>query len=743
MRNRFIQNHLGIATKAMLSGLLLSACLHTRAQNTGHLPHAPANRSVNQRPTPVKRTGNRPPAPVTRTVNRRPAPAKPSSHHPPSNPNVTATTAASAPTKSRQLDVKELRSGGALDGRGKLWAVVIGVSNYKNLPPKDQLEFAHRDASDFADFLRTPNGGGFPSNQLMLLTNQTATLSAMRSALGTTLPRSVESDDMVIIFFAGHGVVEGAGDGYLLAHDSDPQNLYATALQISELNRIVTERLKARTVILITDACHSGRLGWTSRSAGESAALVNRYLDEVGKSGKGIFRLLASRADQLSYEDKRFGGGHGAFTWYLLEGLKGKADRDVDGFVRVGELLDYLSETVPKATQSLQHPRAAGDIDTRLPLSVLPARAAAISENVAAPVRPVTLEVRGAPGTEVYLDNAFRGHILPSGVLLIKELKPGDHDLSLISRSFDPVTQKVSLNAATTVVNVDERAAGSPLISQIRKTLKEGDVHGAFDLYQQLIKQSPGDSQRSSIEMSLGGVLESIGQQAINAYVQSSGAQLKPGMFNQAAEAYRLMKTIQPNVSRETEAKHLFCDGRAMIEQLRFEEAVKQLNRAVTLDPRAAFAHYALGQAYQELKKPDLAIASMRRASELSPAWALPRIQLGVLYLDQEMNEEAEEALNEAARLDPDNYVPREELSRVHLKEGKIEEAALEADKAISMGSNTGVSYLVQGEVYEKMRIWGLAADAYEKGLRLNSGLSKDERKEFAKRLERCRKKVN
>jgi tetratricopeptide (TPR) repeat protein/uncharacterized caspase-like protein len=741
MRNRFIQNHLEIATAAVLTGIVLSACIYARAQKTGHLPKAPANRTVKHRQTPVKRAGNRPAAPVKRTVNQRPATVKPS-HHPPSKPNV-PTTVASAPPKSRQLDVKELRSGGALDGRGKLWAVAIGVSNYKNLTPKDQLEFAHRDAADFADFLRTPNGGGFPSNQLTLLTNQAATLSAMRSALGTTLPRSVEPDDMVIIFFAGHGVVESEGDGYLLAHDSDPQNLYATALQISELNRIVTERLKARSVILITDACHSGRLGWVARGAGESAALVNRYLDEVGKSGRGIFRLLASRADQLSYEDERFGGGHGAFTWFLLEGLRGKAERDGDGFVRVGELLDYLSETVPKATQSLQHPRAAGDIDTRLPLSVLPARAATISENVAAPVRTVTLEVRGTPGLEVYVDNAFRGHVLPSGVLLIEQLKPGEHDLSILSRNYDPLTQKVSLNTAMTVFKVERSAIVSPLISQIRKTLKEGDVRGAFDRYQQLIEQSPADPQRASIEMSLSSVLESIGQSAINAYVQSSSAELKRGLFYEAAEAYRLMKTIQPNVTREIEAKHMFCEGRALIEELRYEDAVTQLNKAVTFDPKAAYAHYALGQAYQGLKKTDLALGATRRAAELSPAWALPRIQLGALYLDQGMTEEAGEELNEAVRLDPDNYVPREELSRLYLMEGDIEEAALKADKAISLGSNTGVSHLVQGQVYEKMKVWRLAADAYEKGLRLNSNLSEDERKEFAKRLKRCQKRLN
>ncbi len=742
MRNRFIQNHLDIAAKAML-GIVLLACQNARAQNTGHVPQSPSRSSVYQDLTAVQRPGNRLPAPVKRTVNRRSAPVKPSSQHPPSPTNIPTTITASAPTKSRQLDVKEIRSGGALDGRGKLWAVVIGVSTYKNLAPKDQLEFAHRDASDFADFLRSPNGGGFPSNQLMLLTNQTATLSAMRSALGTTLPRMVEPDDMVIIFFAGHGVVEGAIDGYLLAHDSDPQNLYATALQLSELNRIVTERVKARSVILITDACHSGRLGWAARSTGESSILVNRYLDDVGRNGKGIIRLLASRADQLSYEDKRFGGGHGVFTWFLLEALRGKGDADADGFVRMGELLDYLSETVPKATQSLQHPRAVGDIDRRLPLSVLTASAPKISENVSSPERTVALEVRGAPGIEVYLDSAFRGHILPSGVLMIERLKPGDYDLSFISRSIDPISQKVSLTAATTVFNVDRSAAFSPLVLQIKKTLKEGDVRGAFDLYQKFIKAYPESPQRASIEMALTNVFESVGQKAINAYVKTSSTEHNRVMFYEAAEAYRMMKTIQPTITRENEAKYSFCIGQSMIEELRYENAVTQLNQAVTLDPRAAYAHYALGQAYHWLKEQDMALGSLKRAAQLSPAWASPRIQLGAVYLDQGMMDEAIAALNEAARLDPLNYVPREELSRLYLKEGNIEEATLEAEKAISLGSNTGISHLVQGQVYEKMKAWKPAADSYEKGLRLNPSISKDEWKDFAKRMKKCREKLN
>ena len=642
----------------------------------------------------------------------------------------------------RELQVKELRSGGALDGRGKLWAVVIGVSNYKNLTAKDQLEFAHRDASEFAAFLRSPNGGAFPSNQLTLLTNQAATLSAMRSALGTTLPRSVEPDDLVIIFFAGHGVVEGENDGYLLAHDSDPQNLYATALQISELNRIISERLKARSVILITDACHSGRLGWAARGSGESRSLVNRYLDEVGKSGKGVFRLLASRADQLSYEDKRFGGGHGCFTWYLLEGLRGKADRDTDGVVRIGELLDYLSEQVPKATQSLQHPRAAGDIDVRLPLSVLSNRSTKITENAAVMTREVTLEVRSLPGLEVYLDQVFRGRVLPSGALVIEQLKPGEHDLALLSPNIEPISQKVSLSAAKTVLDVKAPAASSPLVAPIKHAIGSNDIRTAIDLYKQLIKQSPQDPQRAAIESSLSGALESIGQNAINVYVQSSGTGVKRGMFQNAAEAFRLLMLIQPVIDQSVEAKYLFCNGRAKIEELRFEEAVDQLNRAVVLDPRAAYAYNALGLAYREMKKNDRALAVLKRSRELAPAWVLPLIQIGLIYLTQGMINEATESLKEAAQLDPRHYLPHEQLSLLYLKDNRLKEAEQEAETAVSLEPNSGISHLVLGQTYEHDKRWAPAANAYEKGLKLMTNLNEIQREEFTRRLEKCRKKA-
>ncbi len=84
--------------------------------------------------------------------------------------------------------------------------------------------------------------------------------------------------------------------------------------------------------------------------------------------GDGIAVISASDDRQLSVESAKFGGGHGVFTHYLLEGLKGAADYNKDGTVTLGELIPYLSENVRRQTLNAQSPTVAGRFDPALSL---------------------------------------------------------------------------------------------------------------------------------------------------------------------------------------------------------------------------------------------------------------------------------------------------------------------------------------------------------------------------------------
>jgi hypothetical protein len=242
-----------------------------------------------------------------------------------------------------------------------IYACVIGIDRYKGKIPK--LNYAVKDAKAFADYCR--NYLKLTGNNLIELYNEKATLRNIRTALGTTLRNRATPNDTVIIYFAGHGAPEQDpsdrdGDGlekYLLPYDAVPGKLFAYGLPMNEIS-IILSRLKADRVIFLSDACYSG----ASRAGGEdifsgsgkrATELSDKFLERIS-SGRGRIVITAAGANQTSQEKKSL--GHGVFTHYLLEGLKGKADSDGDKLVTTEEIYDYLAREVPKATSQNQTP---------------------------------------------------------------------------------------------------------------------------------------------------------------------------------------------------------------------------------------------------------------------------------------------------------------------------------------------------------------------------------------------------
>jgi uncharacterized caspase-like protein len=177
----------------------------------------------------------------------------------------------------------------------------------------------------------------------------------------------------VYIYYAGHGAPEAdagsGGDGfekYLLPAGADPADLYSTALPMKDVAEIFG-RLNAVRVVFIADSCFSGASGGRTLLAANStrATLSDDFLDRLSR-GKGRVILSASRANEVSIEDIQYGGGHGVFTYYVLEGLKGKADYSGDGLVDIDELYKYVSQEVPKATGQRQTPVKKGEVEGTL-----------------------------------------------------------------------------------------------------------------------------------------------------------------------------------------------------------------------------------------------------------------------------------------------------------------------------------------------------------------------------------------
>lgn len=257
-----------------------------------------------------------------------------------------------------------------LKKRKNIWAVIIGIDKY---PKVRQLKYAVNDARIFYDHLVKYNR--IPAENVILLLDQAATLTNIRSALGTGLKSKAGKEDMALIYFAGHGAAERDtqspdGDGlekYLLPVDADLKDLYATALPMGELSRIFN-RIRSERLIYIADACYSGASGGrTIGVSGTRASISDAFIDRIA-GGKGRVIITASGANEVSVENDEL--KHGVFTYFLIEGLKGPADTNKDGIVTVDEAYDYVSRHVPQATSQEQHPVKKGTVEGRLILSI-------------------------------------------------------------------------------------------------------------------------------------------------------------------------------------------------------------------------------------------------------------------------------------------------------------------------------------------------------------------------------------
>jgi len=272
----------------------------------------------------------------------------------------------------KKLGNKSAQPGLQMGVTGTRWAVIIGISKYKDtrIP---ELRYAAADAGSFHDWLVSSQGGKYAPSMVTLLIDADATLSKIKKALFEWLTNAIE-EDTVTIYFAGHGSPQSPDHPdnlFLLPYDTQYDSVPTTGFPMWDIETALKRFIKARKVIVITDACHAGGVGQAfdvARRAGRGITLVpvSSNLQSLSRISDGICIISASDDGQFSQESAQWGGGHGVFTFHLLEGLKGKADYNKDGRVTLGELIPFLSEQIRRETRNAQTPTVAGRFDPAL-----------------------------------------------------------------------------------------------------------------------------------------------------------------------------------------------------------------------------------------------------------------------------------------------------------------------------------------------------------------------------------------
>jgi hypothetical protein len=252
---------------------------------------------------------------------------------------------------------------------GRKFALIVGVSRYRDDGVSD-LQFADADARELRDFLRRPEGGGFKPDDILYLENEQATVEGVTASLDRILSQA-GPNDLILLFIAGHGGPDpyAPQNLYYILHDTRVADLSRTALPMTTLQEKLN-LARARRAVVFIDTCHSAGLGGAQPASarGFENNLINLYSAKLFKE-EGRAALTSSDVNEFSYENKRWGGGHGVFTYALLEGLRGQADANADSFITAGELFAYVRDRVRLETGFKQNPRSVYDFNSDFTLA--------------------------------------------------------------------------------------------------------------------------------------------------------------------------------------------------------------------------------------------------------------------------------------------------------------------------------------------------------------------------------------
>jgi hypothetical protein len=227
------------------------------------------------------------------------------------------------------------------------YALLIGNNEYSD-KKLAQLKTPEADAHALAKVLRAKKIGNF--DEVALLVNQTEAKS--RRAISAFLSNK-KPDDLVLLYFSGHGVLDGRGSLFLALKDTQTESLNATAISSSFISYEM-DNCRSKRQILILDCCNSG--AFARGTKGEQKAVTESTFEG---SGSGRVVLTASDSTQFAFEGDQVikQSELSLFTHFLLEGLKtGEADRNNDGKVSLDEWYDYSYSKVTASTpQQIPH----------------------------------------------------------------------------------------------------------------------------------------------------------------------------------------------------------------------------------------------------------------------------------------------------------------------------------------------------------------------------------------------------
>jgi hypothetical protein len=218
------------------------------------------------------------------------------------------------------------------------YVLCVGLDTYPNKVGRYRVKSLHVSANDAKVMKKVFAANGFSTS---VLTDSAATLDAVLRTMKYRF-YTAKSDDMVVFYFSGHGTEDG-----LLCYDKVLDNHAIVE---------VLKKCKAKTKMVIVDACYSGIM----------------RTDSVWHKAFGnedVILFLSSRNQEESFET---GYSNSLFTMYVERGLRGGADTNTDSKITPKELYEFVHKGVSNdgLFKERQHPVMWGRFDGDRPIII-------------------------------------------------------------------------------------------------------------------------------------------------------------------------------------------------------------------------------------------------------------------------------------------------------------------------------------------------------------------------------------
>lgn len=548
---------------------------------------------------------------------------------------------------------------------GNTYAIIIGISDYKSVP---DLQYAHKDAQAFEEFLLSDAGGKVPRANVETFLNENANRSNVGDAI-SIIARKAKTGDRIWFFFAGHGDMEDltqVENGLLLLHNSPNGNYFGMnddVLEIINLKRYLSPlSQKGVEIIFIVDACHSGNLNGGIQGVQQTA---NALAASWGRE----YKILSCQPNQLSLESAEWGGGRGLFSLQLEEGIKGLADMDNDGKISMFELQSYIQANVARYSEYKQIPMVTGDLSKSF-FTVNPAILAALKKEKEMNY-PMMAKANTKGMEEKYVDS-----LSPEGKKIWDSYKKNLEDKKLIWPR--------DTNALRDYRQFVTKYPENPLASIMRRNLAAA-LNNRFDsIVSPLMKGQTSYSSRDECyyaSLELDSCMNLLGEQH---YMYPN---LKARKLYMQAMSYTWALS-------ENEFNYAWRPT--------VEASAKLLEESVKLEPNASYTLMALGTHYYYLYEYDKAEKAFQRYLELRPYDTYAKYSIALLYSKLRQYDKAEEIFQALLKEFPGNTDIKGQLFDIWWKSNQNKKSLALMDEMIASPDQKMFGYFYKGLYYAR-----------------------------------------